>query len=620
MKKTIYKGICVGAIALSLILIAGCIAPLSMFSAGAAAAAEQDTVHFINPTAISVVDNNLYVTDIVEDNKTAILCFDISSSTPILKYTYDKIDGVVSGLSHNKQDTLYLNMGSKVVELKISGDGLPTTGKTYQMPIASSSIIDVAYGKIINSAEKTVYALTKTALYQYNESSQLFDIELVRSLDGAKSTLSIDEAPNYQLYYISGTNATTCNRMNLSNGGQDGGFADKLTLTSGFAPTGMLRINSNVALYNNDSIYIIEETTSFANTTPLLTLSSLYASDCRICDVESYGDRLFILNSKNKIDVFDKTEDIYNNLPTTTIGSDMVDKAVPTAYTSFTLVRPKGYPTNIVYKTNAATSVADIITDASEYVILGYEGDAASHYYYVMVGDKFGWVKKSDGAESPDKDSKLNVVNNRLGDGQLDYTAKFVTLKAVYVYELPLSNSNSHAVEQAASKMKSVNVLQQFAEGEQVWYLVEYDEGKTGFVKKEDVGQFHITTTSDELPVEGPRKINSSLFSAVNMYLSEELKEDEKVADSAGNEIKLYSGDLVTLVRVEGASALISVRTTSDGERSYGWIEANRLIGKNAITTNAIVGLSLLAFALALAGILIFVYFHRKKRIKANKD
>ena len=616
MKKTIYKRMRLGGILLCLALIAACLIPTAAFADDTTV--PEDSVHFINPTAITVVDDCLYVADVVEDGKTALLCFDISGANPVLKYTYDKIDGVVSGLSNNKQDAVYLNMGNKVVELNVGGEGLPAAGKTYNMPQTATSIIDVAYGKIPNLSDKTLYALTETVLYQFNESAQLFNTQMVHPIVDGKALLSLDEAPNYQLYYLSGA-VKPVHRMNLSNGGQDSDFTEKkLTLTSGFTPLGTSRINGNVALYDNDSIYIIEETTSLASTTPLLTLNSLYASDCRISDVEAYGDRLFILNSKNKIDVFDKTEEAYNNQPTTTIGSDIVDKTVPTEYTSFTLARPNGYPANIVYKTNADTSVADIITDAKEYVVLGYDGDEESHYYYVLVGDKFGWVKKSDGAATPKEDAKLTVVKNNPG-GVVGFEgeAKFLPLATVWVYELPLSSANKIAVTQTATTMKTVNVLQEYKEGDNVWYYVSYDEGKTGFVLSSSVGKIRIKpSTNDETEIIGRRKINSSLFAPVDVYRESTLT-GELATDEHENEIKLYSGDRVTLIEIQDKAAFVMI-LRNDGSKDYGWVEASRLIEVHQITTNTTVGLSLLAAAVILATVLLVVYFKRKKRIKRN--
>ncbi len=83
--------------------------------------------------------------------------------------------------------------------------------------------------------------------------------------------------------------------------------------------------------------------------------------------------------------------------------------------------------------------------------------------------------------------------------------------------------------------------------------------------------------------VVGDKKINSTLFEAVKMYLSPELEESELVHDKDGNLIKLYSGDRVTVVLEQDGKSYIQVRKT-DGTCSFGWVESNRLIGLHAIT------------------------------------
>jgi len=446
----------------------------------------------------------------------------------------------------------------------------------------------------------------------------------LNSLKNAAGCLSYSNVETSPFYYIhTKDSVTTCNRIYLNNNSQDTAFETKLHL-NGFAPKGLFDINGKVALYDDTSVCTLEE--SSANITALntLTLNELYGTDCKISDVSAYGDRIFILNTKNQIDIFDKKDDAYDTVNYSTIGSDTVDKAVPTAFTSFTLVRPKGYPANIVYKTNdEATSIEKIYTEATEYdkyIILGYDGDTYSNYYYVMIGDKFGWVKKNNGAAAtPENDDKLTVINNRFSNELFDYETKFISLNSIYVYDLPLANSHKTAISQTASQMKTIKVLQYFNEGEQVWYYVSYDDNARGFVRSQDVGMFHISAKNEIVTTQGLKKINSSLFSAVNLYATAELSQQDKIADETGKEIKLYSGDRVTLIETEGNAAFVMV-LHNDGAKDFGWVEASRLINVHQITTNTIVGLSLLAFAVALAAILLTVYFKRKKKIKANKE
>ena len=59
----------------------------------------------------------------------------------------------------------------------------------------------------------------------------------------------------------------------------------------------------------------------------------------------------------------------------------------------------------------------------------------------------------------------------------------------------------------------------------------------------------------------------------------------------------------------------------NDGSTSYGWIPTDNLIGLHQITTNAIVGLSILGVALILTVVFVVLFVKRKKiRIKVEDD
>ena len=623
MRNTIYNRIRLGVIIMCLALIIACAIPVLAFAAEQDNS-EQDSVHFINPTAMTVVDDYLYVADNVEDGKTALLCFDLTNAElPKLIYTFE-LSEKITGLSNNGDNLLYAICGTKIIELTANGREEPTVGKTYdKFDIENVKIISVAYGEIPNTTEKTLYALSEDKMLKQKKKNQFIPFANIKNLKNSKGCYILQENDSSYLYYVANN---TCERYNLTLNSDDADFSNTLNIT--VTPSGIfggkIDDTSFIGLYDAKGIFKIEGSGSIqSGTLRYDTISlfkeptSVYTNDS-IVTVEMHKNKLIVLNSRNQIDIFELADNgFYKHEPLTTIGSDMVDKAVPTVYKNFTLVRPNGYPANIIYKTNGDKSIEEIITDASEYIIIGYDGDENSHYYYVLAGDKFGWVKKSDNAATPDKDDKLTVVNNNFNDGTFAHETKFTSLNAVYVYQLPLESSDKVTVTQTASTMKTVYVLQKYTEGDTVWYFVKYDDDKTGFVKKSDVGDIHISAKTDDIVTEGLRKINSSLFSAVNLYVTAEMNENDFVADSDGNRIKLYSGDRVTLIKTEKNAAYIMV-LHSDGEKDFGWLDVSRLIDVHHITTNAIVGLSLLAVAIALTAILLVVYFKRKKKIKRN--
>lgn len=628
MEKTIYKRIRLGGILLCLALIAVCIIPVSAFAADTAAT-EEDSVHFINPTAITVVGDCLYVADVVEDGKTALLCFALNESVPQLLYTYE-IPRKITGLSNNGVDVIYAICDTVIVELNLHSNGEPDIGNTYTRfdDADDVHIVSVAYGAQFRLESSTLYALTSDKiLYLSAEKGKFIQFTNIVGLNDTKGCYILEESNSLEenkssyLYYIANN---ACSRFNLTSNSGDTSFALNLAVTPDGIFGGRTNDKEFVGLYNGKGIYKIESSgTAQSGTLRYDTISlfkepnEVYANDS-IVAVEMHNQTLIVLNSRNQIDLFELADNgYYRHEPVNTIGSDIVDKTVPCEYTNFTLVRPNGYPANIIYKTNADTSVTDIITDAEEYIVLGYDGDETSHYYYVLVGDKFGWVKKSDGATTPKEDGKLTVVDNNRSD---ETFTQFTSLNAVYVHTLPLESSEKITVTQTAGTMKTVKILQEYKEGDTIWYYVSYDENKYGFVKTSDVGQIHIKS-SDEYTGDAVelKKINSSLFAAVNLYATAEMREKDFVADDDGNTIKLYSGDRVTLIKTENDAAFVMI-LHNDNSRDFGWLPTNRLIGVHQITTNAIVGISLLAAAIVLAAVLLIVYFKRKKRIKRNSD
>lgn len=599
-------------ILISLALMVAIFAPTLVY-ASTTAVEDRDTVHFIAPTAITVVGNNLFVADKIEDNKTTLLSFEIDDDLSVNFKSTCEIDGVVTALSNDGVNTVYAIMGKSVTEIAVSNGNAALTDVVYDgFENDVVGFVNSKYGE--ETKVDTLFALTNNLLRRNN--SGVFGNATNDNWTDTKGCIALNEVVFY-VYKSAASNGYLC------SGYTSEGYilANSLAITE---PIGIFEYDGKVAFFSQHSIYYVNDismgywTNNQAFQGNALETLIGDTGDKTIADVaiKENGDddaTVFVLNEGiNKIDIYTNQANGY--VVTDTIGSDMVSKAVPTKYTSFTLARPSGYPANIVYKTvDEATSIESIYTDVDEYkeyVILGYEGDENSHYYYVMIGDKFGWVKKSD---------KWTVVNTQFGEQTTTTEAKFTSLNAVTVYELPHENSKTTTVTQTASSMKTVKVLQKFTEGEQVWYYVEYDEGKTGFVKSDIVGHFKTKPIAETVVVKGERKINSSLFSAVNLYASSELAEGEEVADANDNPVKLYSGDKVTLIRDEGKVAYIML-LHSNGNKDFGWVDASRLIGVHQITTNAIVGLSLVGFALALAAILVTVYFKRKKRIKANKD
>ena len=608
-------GICICLI----LIVAAVIAPTVAFAANSANAGV--TIHFLNPTAVAVVGNNLLVADNIDATNSAIHCFDVSGNEAKWLYSQSLTEKIVN-LSAKDNGSLYVVFSGKIAEYAVSSTKLTETStiSNYTNPV------DVTYGADLESRNE--YVLTDSALYRKNASGTANSAPIT----GTKSCIAIGDFI-YYLYTENGADVCkSYDGKDRSTPSLDSVTTDQAYLNSckpsdsnyflkNFHAKGLfVWENDKVAIFNGSKISCVKMG-SVCYVEDIFNYQSV--RNQQITDVATSTDRLYVLNDNYQVDIFQKSEATFTLLDT--IGDDTVYQQIPTNFTSFTLVRSNGYPTNLVYKTsNAATSVDDIIKNATEYVILGFDGDKNSAYYYVLVGDKFGWVQKSDGATLTNgvgTDANLTIVNTAVGNPSTEYVTKFNSLNAVYVYELPREASTHTTFTQTASTMLDVKVtvLQKFTEttanGTITWYYVSFEvDGTThkGFVKKEHLAEFAISVDENH-PIVGDKKINSTLFEAVKVYLYSDPEQmtDENLLTVDEVAVKLYSGKRVTVLSEENGVAFVQFR--HNGSLVRGYVYSDRLIGLNAMTTNAIVGLSLLAAAIVITVTLVLIFVKRRK-------
>ena len=633
MKKIF--GICICLILLASALIVPTVAI-------AAETASDVTIHFLDPTAIATIDDKLFVADNIDDDNSAVHCFDVSGEEA--RWLYSKsftekivnLSATVKNVDGSDINNLYVVYQTKIGEYEVSDVTLSeiTTISNYTNPV------DVTYGADLSSHNE--YILTDSALYRKNSSGTANSAPIT----GTKSCIAIGEYI-YYLYTENGIDVCKSYDGNdRSTPSLDSVTSDQAYLNSckpsnsdyflkNFHAKGLFVWNGEkVAIFNKSKIcYINMGTTCY--------LSDVYDYQTQrnqdVVDVVANNDKLFVLNDNYQVDIYQNNNS--NLTLIDTVGDDTVSQPVPTTFTSFTLAEPVGYPTNLVYKTiDGETSVDEIIKTASEYIILGYEGDETSSYYYVLVGNKFGWVQKGENASV---DANGNIVDDRLKvkntnvtrDPSVQYTTKFTSLNAVYLYELPRSDNSfrGETFQQTASKKPEVIVKQRFIEttagGPVVWFYVTFEvdgQVKSGFVQQQYLGEFSMKVDESKLTVIEDRKINSTLFEAVKLYLypDKELMTDDNVVTNENGIVKLYSGKRVTVISEEDGVAFIQIQGNNGSGNIYGYVDSSRLIGLHSITTNAIVGLSLLAAAIVLASVLIAIYFKRKKGIspRPKKD
>lgn len=566
-------------------------------------------IHFIKPVALTASGERLFVADNVSENQSVILCFDVSNGQPTLTYTKQFFKEIKNISSDGGK--LYVIFKDSVEIFSLSGETAENS-VTYNI----SDVVDFARANNTALGESN-FALTNTSLvYDNGEGFKPFGRE---NLSQTKACVALGDTLYFMHYdetakkiVVSALSGVSVSNLSLAN----------------FTFDKMTAYGSELLLANGSEAFITKNQTLTQDSAPVISRENGSCLDVA-ASVLSSGRKIFILNNQNKIDVYSETggKFVKENYQ---IGSETVkiDGDIPTLFTGYTLIRSKGYPTNIVYKTeNAANSIPDILIDYSEEMIaLNFEGADQLPYYYVLVGDRYGWIKKSDNASDVLNDAKIEVINTQVG-GNVTYKAKFVSPSAVYLYELPLSQSKTTQYTQTATNRYDVTVLQKFEEktdsGEKIWYYVSFADGgvtRTGFIEDKAVGQFHgAAENPDEIEVLYDRKINASLFSAVNMHMTEKMSESETVCDSKGDPVKLFSGQRVTVIEEKANASFVQIRR-NDGSADYGWVRTASLVQLNAMTTNAIVGLAVLAFAILFAVLFILLFVKGKKRAKRNAD
>ena len=611
MKKIF--GICICLI----LLIGAIVAPTAVF-ADESTTNTSVTIHFLNPTAIAVVGDSLFVADNVDKdaNKSVILGFSISESQATYRDTIE-LDGNVTNLSRKGDAGLYAILNDKVIEFTVGNNAKLTEKTVFYAEGELSGFVDCVYAP--SGANYTEYFLAQLGLYRNDDR-----VWAEPKLSSYKSSVAIGD----NVYYLQIDNGKAVSKR---YDGRAHGFRDDVyNNKNGFGnladtPLGLFAWGDNVGVFSKDKVHFVEITTQDCSFAQLMDYNKVNTSEekINIKDVEASNGRLFVLNDKNVVEVYAGEAD--NMSLVYSVGSDMVDQAVPHGFNSFTLVQSKGYPANLVFKTNEDTTIPELVTDAEEYIILGYEGDENSLYYYVLTNDNhFGWVQKTNYKKVNGEltDDKLEVINTDVTrDDNVEYTTKFASLNAVYLYSLPRSIDafRAETFQQTASAMPDVTVKQRFTEGETVWYYVSFEvDGttKTGFVQEEYLGEFRMKVNEENIRVIEDRKINSTLFEAVKLYLypDKDLRNDDNLVTTDNGIVKLYSGKRVTVISEdeENGVAFIQIQGSNGSGNIYGYVELSRLIGIHAITTNAIVGLSLLAVAIVLTTTLVVVFVKRR--------
>lgn len=594
-------------ILLCLVLAALCIVPTCAFAEPVDDT--DDIIYFLNPKAIAVTADKLFVADNIENGKSVIVTFD-SGDKPVYRSTTE-LEGNIVNMSA-KENGLYVVLEDRVEEYAIVDNKLNSVGVNQVVGVLN-------FTEGASGTGTAQYYATAERISRI-DGDETYDV----SIGGIENVADINFVNDF-LYVLSGSEQMKLLRWDGTKYGapQNDVVNSKLDISESGARgllTWMVNGEKVPAYFSKNAITYVDIAT--ASATPALIMSY----DGEVYDAVADDHNLYILNGAHEVTVYAND----NLSRTAVIGTDTLPRAVPqiSEFTDYTLVKSVGYPANIVFKTSdVATSVPELIENADEYIVLGFDNER--NFYYVLVGDKFGWVKKSDGATSPEDDAKLQVIDTAVGGEHLEYRTQFVSLNSVWVYPLPREAFKpTTPFTQSATDRADVVPLQRFTEqtenSETEWYYVRYDGDKLGFVKRENIGNFHIKADVDAFPdVKGDRKANGPLFGFVQLYDNnnpETMNSEHYACDEEGNVLHLGSGTRVTLIKeFDNGTASVQV-AYGDGSTAFGYCYLSNLIGTGSLTTNAIFGLVAVTFAVALAVTLTVVFIKRRKSKAAKKE
>ena len=598
-------------------------------------------VCLVNPIAIEVIGNYVFVADAVDSTHNVILCFDMSTDAPVYKYTYESAK-LITNLSEvdGKLAVIYQD-GIAVFDVS-AGTVFQTPDTTYTIENAVDITYGVhAYGPTLH---EVAYILTNEDLfYKYLDDvapGYLHTYNETKNIVNTMACLYVDDADDSDLngyvYCIWSTGSNDIKRYSTQEGQWRLNY-DSFNSAGVYSPTlrtkGIFTYQMDekgqIGLYDDTQIVKLEYQSRIVNgkeykyqaQEPILDRED---AEGIILDVSYSENKLYILNSNKQVEIYSSVGGNFVR-DAISIGTDVIsfDSALPKNFTGFFLAKSLGYPTNIVYKTiDSATSIDSIMPDyKDQFIILNFDGAEDLPFYYVLVGDKYGWIRKSDGVTVPEQDEKIQPINTSIDPSapNVHFETQFISGNTVFIYDLPISSSNHTQLQQSFSSPQNATVMQKFteitADGTIVWYYISYKDAsgneRYGFIQKELVGHLYPISSEEEGDVYwNDMKINASLFSAVTLYAEPTLT--EKIGFEST--VKLYSGTYVKVIRYSDDGKAAKIQVNYQGTTLQGWMPTRNLINRIAMTTNATVGLSLLGVAIAIGITFAVVLTKRRKR------
>lgn len=356
---------------------------------------------------------------------------------------------------------------------------------------------------------------------------------------------------------------------------------------------GVFACGNNVGLYNANEVVFLS-----AQNSTSLQYTSQDANLVAVCG--DSANSLYVLRKDNTIlkAIYNEGYTIQQNW---SIGDDTYSGTIPTtSWTSFTLCKAKNYPATIVYKTtDEDTSIQQLttLTPSEAFIVLGYD-NADANFYYVLYGNKFGWIKKS--ATTLENDPYVLILDTAVSN---DAVVRGTLLNSnTFVYSLPMQNDNYKVTSTNHQRGEEVTLLQSFFN---FWYLVRFEDGTTGFVAMSSVGQLKLQSNLTQ--VLSRKKVNSSLSGEYFAYA--DWNNQIPLTDENGNTIALETGQVVKILAEYDGYCLVQFEDNA----TFAYVSTDVLINMNALNTSTILGLVLVLVAVVI-GVVIFVILKDKQK------
>lgn len=544
-------------------------------------------IHFVNPCDVFTYDSHVYVLDKVDDSNSILHRFDYSGADRVsysISGAYDKI--------YIDNDVVYLLTADRVSWGTLSGNQYNQTGSFTDANTINAK--DFTYSSLCG-----IICLGESSVYVIQDNERIntrFDNDTVVSCVKQGTSLFVLTNLIVREFVIrnSGISDAENDRVLSSIPSLSGKTLQKaLTFTLGTATYNCVSDLNYVFELNGNTLFGLLPSNS-TNSIKSFAVDAINSTTLAVFEIQNDNKLYRYTYTKNSESFVLSESDRF------VIGSDTIVQAAPSvsSINSFVLATSTGYPTNYIYKIgNDANSITEAVslTHDEIFVILNYDGSNTSKYYYVLYGDKFGYIEKASGT-----DTKINSINTSVTS-----TAKS---NAAHLYSFPTIQDQYKII--GLPRDTDISIANIFEFNGETWYYVNcsyQDTEYNGFVRATTV--YNLTGGNYTANVI-TKRANPAIGQQVAMYA--DIAFVLPSIDVEGNDIMLPVGTRVNVIKTENGISYVQVE--KDGNYYFGYVDDSLLI-QHGMTNYLALGLSLLIVAAALTIYLIIMIKRRKAHL-----